>query len=139
MAIPQAIPLYDALQNIHEIKVKLAATNGALTKNVFSTSGAIQDIKLDTIRAAIGLVFTFLVQNLSAIKTTDPIAMAYPDIHHNLMDHTTRCNWLLNGYGTPAKIKWSEVADSIYDDVPTIENGIIAALKALGYENPSGG
>lgn len=76
------------------------------------------------------------MQNVRAVKPTDPIATAYPDIHYNLKAQIARRNWLAHEYGTTAPIKWSEVADSIYNDIPKIESGLVAALKAQGYANP---
>ncbi|KAF8173103.1 hypothetical protein BJ912DRAFT_859617 [Pholiota molesta] len=136
MATPQAIALFNALKNIRAINSKLAATDGALTSTVFSTSGALSDMNLDNARAAIGLEFQSLVQNIRAVKPTDPIAAAYPDIHYDLKAQIARHNWLAREYGNTAPIKWSDVADSVYDGIPKIESGLVAALKAQGYENP---
>ncbi|KIL63727.1 hypothetical protein M378DRAFT_656364 [Amanita muscaria Koide BX008] len=99
------IPLFNALQNIRAIMAKLAATDGALTITLFSTSGAILDRNLDNTRGAIGLEFASLVHNLTTIKTSDPIAKAYPDIHYNLKNHIARRNWLIREYETTAPIK----------------------------------
>ncbi|OBZ68786.1 hypothetical protein A0H81_11286 [Grifola frondosa] len=95
-AAPQtAAALINALTNIRVIKSKLAATGGALTNTVFSTQGPIPDTKLDNARGAIGLEFASLVQNIRAIKTTDPICKAHPDIHYKLKDQIARRNWLV--------------------------------------------
>ncbi|KAM6499664.1 hypothetical protein JOM56_005172, partial [Amanita muscaria] len=103
---------------------------------LFSTIGDIPDMNLDNTRDAIGLQFSSLVHNLTTIKTTDTIAKAYPDVHYHLKDLISRRNWLIREYETTAPTKWSEIADSVYNDIPTIKNGIIAALEAQGY--PSG-
>ncbi|KAF8148303.1 hypothetical protein B0H34DRAFT_812076 [Crassisporium funariophilum] len=133
MATAQAIALFNALKNIRVIKSKLAATGGALTSTVFSTSGALPDMNLDNARAAIGLEFESLVQNIRAVKPNDPIATAYPDIHYNLAAQIARRNWPAHEYGTTPPIKWNEVSDSIYNGIPKIESGRLAALREQGF------
>ncbi|KZT24847.1 hypothetical protein NEOLEDRAFT_1178926 [Neolentinus lepideus HHB14362 ss-1] len=132
--IAQINALEDALDNIRRIQSKLAETG--LTQAVFSTDGPLSNSTLDSTRSAIGLEFQSLVQNIRAIKATDPIAEAYPDIHYDLKDQIARRNWLAHEYGTRALVKWSEVAISIYNDVPKIESAIMAALEAVGIQKP---
>lgn len=83
-------------------------------------------------RSAVAFEFLSLVRNIRALKPTEPIVVAYPDIHYNLEDQISRFDWIINEYGTGAAARWSEVADSIYNDVPVIESAIIAALQASG-------
>jgi len=94
MPTQQAITLVYALKNIGKIKSKMANTGGALTFQLFGTSTDIPDQSLDNARGAIAFEFQSLVQNRCAMKTNDPIALAYPDIHHNLKEHISRRNWL---------------------------------------------
>lgn len=77
-----------------------------------------------------------LVQNIRALKPNEPILVAYPDIHYQLADQISRRNWLAHEYGTIAPVKWGEVADSVFNDVPVIESAILAALKANGMPDP---
>ena len=50
-----------------------------------------------------------------------------------MMDGICRRNWLAHEYGTMLPVKWDEVADSVLNDIPTMESTILAALKANGH------
>ncbi|KAF8166035.1 hypothetical protein B0H34DRAFT_260598 [Crassisporium funariophilum] len=129
MATAQAIALFNALKNIRVIKSKLAATGGALTSTVFSTSGALPDMNLDNARAAIGLEFESLVQNIRAVKPNDPIATAYPDIHYNLAAQIARRNGLAHEYGTTAPIKLRTAF------ITAFQKSRVGSLLRLGHKD----
>lgn len=76
-------------------------------------------MNLDNTRAAIGLEFQSFVQNICGVKTTDLIAQNHPDIHYNLKNLISRRNWLAHEYGTTAPVKWSDIADSVYNGLPS--------------------
>ncbi|THH13082.1 hypothetical protein EW146_g7110 [Bondarzewia mesenterica] len=132
MATPQLVALINALKNVRVIKLKIEATDGGLTKAVFSTDGPISDVGLDNARGAVALEFQSLVQNVRAVKTTDPIVRAHPDVHCNLRRQVARRSWLMGEYGATARIEWGEIAEGVCDDVPRIESGIVEALEANG-------
>ena len=86
---------------------------------------------------SIGLQFQSVIQNVWALKWSDPILWQYPDIHRNICDSISHCRWLFYEYGTTTTpARWNEVADSVYDDLPVMKLSIIAALQANGIENP---
>jgi hypothetical protein len=124
-----------ALQCIRLIETRIASTNGQLTKHVFSQS-QIGSATLETTRESIGLNFQSVIQNVRALKRNDPILQQYPNIQWNIQNSVSRRNWLAHEYGTTAPIKWNEVADSVYDDLPVMKSSIIAALQANGIANP---
>jgi hypothetical protein len=102
---------------------------------VFSQS-QIGSATLETTRESIGLNFQSVIQNVRALKRNDPILQQYPNIQWNIQNSVSRRNWLAHEYGTTAPIKWNEVADSVYDDLPVMKSSIIAALQANGIANP---
>lgn len=93
-------------------------------------------MNLENARGSIGLEFQSLVQNLRSIKKTDPLIRAHPDIHYNLDELISRRNWLAHEYGTTAPVKWSEIADSVFNDVPRIGKAVVVALRAQGVPVP---
>ncbi|KAL6303403.1 hypothetical protein BKA93DRAFT_341666 [Sparassis latifolia] len=128
------IALYNALRHIRDIRSKIEATDGALSKEVFSTTENIPDRNLDNARSAIGLDFQFLVQTIRSVKKSDPLVKAYPDIHYNLRQQNKRRKWLT--YKLTVPIQWGDIADGVYDDIPRIEAALLSALVANGISNP---
>src|SRR6202050_1987329 len=148
-----------ALQCIRLIETRIASTNGQLTKHVgihysgfnyrrhidqsfrfYLLRGVLSksdwSATLETTRESIGLNFQSVIQNVRALKRNDPILQQYPNIQWNIQNSVSRRNWLAHEYGTTAPIKWNEVADSVYDDLPVMKSSIIAALQANGIANP---
>jgi hypothetical protein len=64
-------------------------------------------------------------------RLTPIIVAAFPDIHYNIKNGIARWNWLMHEYRAP--VKWDDVAESIFEDIPFMEIAIEAALKAGGY------
>ncbi|EIM87722.1 uncharacterized protein STEHIDRAFT_155100 [Stereum hirsutum FP-91666 SS1] len=128
--------LRNALRNCRWMREQLANVGGTLDHKLFSTSGEIPDATIEGVRAGIGFQLQSLVQNIRAVKEQHPIAQAHPNIHYKLKDQISRRNWLAHEYGTTFPVRWQDVADSIFNDVPVIESAIIAALKANGVVDP---
>jgi hypothetical protein len=94
---------------------------------------ALTDEALDNARTSIGLEFQALIQNVRAVKPTHLIVAAFPDIHYHINNGIARRNWLVHDYETTAPIKWDDIAESIFEDIPIMEIAIEAALNADGY------
>ncbi|KAF7783409.1 hypothetical protein Agabi119p4_1433 [Agaricus bisporus var. burnettii] len=115
---------------------KIDRTEGALTKTVFSTPGTISDDTIDIARASVAFEFLDFVNNIRSIKSHDPILNLHPNIHYNFRNIVGRRNWLIHEYNTMLPLKWEEIADSVFHDVPIIEKEIIRALNANGVPIP---